>query len=219
MRKFNRRPRLASSLFFSCLGALVFIRPSTAVADDSLRLGILDLPRFQVEEGQVVAFIRSKQLDKAEASLRAMAKRYPKSPTVQYNLACVLSLGGRVDEAFQYLDQSLELGFRKPDHINTDPDLINLRKDERFNALLKSAAEPIAGPTWPQFAKPTPAVGKDGAVTVAESGEEASAIVGVRVVAAAGDDVLDTQVPCSGPEDRDDGDCDESLRQGGELCH
>jgi len=169
MRKFNRRPRLASAMFFSCLGALVFIRPSTVVADDSLHLGILDLPRFQGEEGQVVALIRSKQLDKAEALLRAMAKRYPKSPTVQYNLACVLSLGGRVDEAFQYLDQSLELGFRKPDHINTDPDLINLRKDERFNAVLKSAAEPIAGPTWPQFAKAIPAAGKDGTVLVAES--------------------------------------------------
>ncbi len=169
MRKINRCPHFVSFLFFSCLGAWVFTPPSTAFADESLHLGILDLPRFQAEEGQVVAFIRSKQLDKAEALLRAMVKRYPKSPSSQYNLACVLSLRGRADEAFSILDKAVDLGFRKVEHIEQDTDLTNLRKDERFKAVLKAAAEPAAGPTWPQFAKATPAAGKDGAVQITES--------------------------------------------------
>ncbi|MGE4550620.1 MAG: hypothetical protein AAEJ57_04460, partial [Opitutales bacterium] len=134
-----------------------------------MSLGILDLPRFQAEEMQVITFIRAKKLDEAETSLLAMAKRYPKSPTVHYNLACVLSLDGRVEQAFEYLEIALALGFRKAEHIEQDPDLINLRKDERFAAILEAAAAPFADQTWPQFAKPTPALGKYGAVVVTES--------------------------------------------------
>ncbi|MFP6901602.1 MAG: hypothetical protein VCA36_11710, partial [Opitutales bacterium] len=169
MRKFNLHPHRAV-FFVSCLLTAIFaILPTSAFGDDSLRLDILDLPRFQVEEAQVVTLIRSKQLDKAEALLRAMAKRYPKSPSVQYNLACVLSLGGSADEAFAILEKSVELGFRKVDHIEKDPDLIPLRKDERFAAILEVAAEPLEGKAWPQFDKPTPVSGKDGAVLVSES--------------------------------------------------
>ena len=127
------------------LAVILSLLPSLASAEDSLNLSILDLPRFQAEEGQVVGLIRSKQLDKAEALLRAMANRYPKSPSVQYNLACVLALGGRDDEAFPLLEKAVDLGFRKVDHIEQDPDLIILRKDERFATILKAAAKPIEG--------------------------------------------------------------------------
>ncbi len=153
MSKIDRWPYFAGFL----LAVTIALFPSFASGDDSLRLSILDLPRFQAEEGQVVALIRSKQLDKAEALLRAMTKRYPKSPTVQYNLACVLSLAGRADEAFAILDKAVEFGFRKVDHVKEDTDLINLRKDARFAALLKVAAEPLEDQVWPQFDKASPA--------------------------------------------------------------
>ena len=151
------------------LAAAFAILVIPAFSDDALHLGILDYPRFQAEETQVIAFIRSKQLDKAEALLRSMSKRYPKSPTTHYNLACVLSLKGKIDESFALLDRSLEVGFRKPDHIKQDPDLINLRKDARFKKVLEEAAQPLNGPTWPQFAKAAVASGKDGAVLLTES--------------------------------------------------
>jgi hypothetical protein len=165
MSKIDRWPHFAGFL----LAVTIAIFPSLASGDDSLRLSILDLPRFQAEERQVVTLIRSKQLDKAEALLRAMTKRYPKSPTVQYNLACVLSLVGRADEAFAILDKAVEFGFRKVDHVKQDTDLINLRKDARFAAILKAAAEPLEGQIWPQFDKASPASGENGAVVVTES--------------------------------------------------
>ena len=81
----------------------------------------------------------------------------------------MLAIRGRVDEAFESLDLAVELGFRNIAHIENDPDLANLRKDERFAAVLQAAAEPFEGEIWPQFPKPVPVEAKDGEVVLTEA--------------------------------------------------
>jgi hypothetical protein len=162
-----------SSLFSArrwlCGGIGLMLFANYSLAADSNSFGILDLPRFHAEEMQAVALIRSKNLDKAVAALEAMSNKYRQSPSTRYNLACVLSMQGRVDKAFEVLTQAVDLGFRKAEHIKQDPDLINLRKDQRFAAILEAAAQPKVEAVWPRLTSPVPALAKDGAVLVTEA--------------------------------------------------
>jgi hypothetical protein len=141
-------------------------------ADGAKKSSILDLPRLQAtqiaEQAQVVLLMRSMEFDKAESLLRSMTGRNSQSPAIRYNLACLLALRDRVDEAFESLKLAVELGFRNIPHLKNDPDLVNLRKDKRFSAVLKVAAKPFEGSVWPKFPKPVPAVVKDGEVILNE---------------------------------------------------
>ena len=52
-----------------------------------------------------------------------------------YNLACIHSLQGKLDKAFEYMDQAIEQGFRDLDWILIDRDLEPLRADPRFERI------------------------------------------------------------------------------------
>lgn len=60
----------------------------------------------------------------------------PTDPLIVYNLACSLSLVGRIDEAFERLEAAITLGYRDKGHLTDDPDLSNLRSHPRFPELL-----------------------------------------------------------------------------------
>ncbi len=59
--------------------------------------------------------------------------------TAQYNIACSLSLLGRVDDAFPHLERALAAGFLDPTLMAQDTDLDALRVDPRFQVLLDKA--------------------------------------------------------------------------------
>lgn len=59
----------------------------------------------------------------------------PSDPLVVYNLACSLSLVGRVEDGLQKLEAAITLGYRDKSHIKDDPDLGNLRGHPRFKEL------------------------------------------------------------------------------------
>ncbi len=61
----------------------------------------------------------------------------PANPIAHYNFSCSLSLLGRVDEALEELEASFRLGYREYNHIISDPDLDNVRKDRRFIELIE----------------------------------------------------------------------------------
>lgn len=65
-------------------------------------------------------------------------------PTVRYNLACSYSLLGELDLAFSTLKKAIELGYEDFEHLKQDPDLENLKKDERFQLILKNRPAPYA---------------------------------------------------------------------------
>ena len=64
----------------------------------------------------------------------------PQNPTVFYNLACSLSLAGKLDEAAQAVESAIDLGYRDFKWLTRDPDLKALRKhphDERLREKMR----------------------------------------------------------------------------------
>ena len=64
----------------------------------------------------------------------------PKEPKFHYNLACAHSLLGHIDPALQALTRALQLGYTKVEHLRDDPDLENLKKDRRYEEILRQFA-------------------------------------------------------------------------------
>jgi tetratricopeptide (TPR) repeat protein len=61
----------------------------------------------------------------------------PENPVVHYNLACSLSLLGKIDESLAALQKSLELGYSEFQFIRSDPDTENARRNSRFEKILE----------------------------------------------------------------------------------
>lgn len=64
-----------------------------------------------------------------------LSKLEPQNPLVFYNLACSLSLAGKLDESAQAIESALDLGYRDFKWLARDPDLKALRKDPRYVRL------------------------------------------------------------------------------------
>lgn len=73
-----------------------------------------------------------------DAWKKAKALGHPSKVILHFNLACAASMLGQIDEGIKYLDQAADLG-ADPNMMATDSDLANLRKDERFAAILAKA--------------------------------------------------------------------------------
>jgi tetratricopeptide (TPR) repeat protein len=71
----------------------------------------------------------------AEALRKAEAIGH--NPTVMYNLACTYARLNEKDQAFDWLNQTAQRGFRQAQMLETDNDLAGLRADPRFPALLE----------------------------------------------------------------------------------
>lgn len=54
-----------------------------------------------------------------------------------YNAACCCALGGRIDQAFIYLDEAVELGYDNIQWLEQDTDLQSLRSDNRWTGLVE----------------------------------------------------------------------------------
>ncbi len=76
-------------------------------------------------------YARALQLD------RRLVRLIPEDAIAWYNLACTYGVLGMTDPAFATLQRSLELGYRYLDRLRQDPDLKGLRRDPRFNRLLR----------------------------------------------------------------------------------
>ena len=60
-----------------------------------------------------------------------------------YNAACTYSLSGRVEQALDILKQAIEAGWDGYDHMNSDPDLDNIRGESDFKALMADLLEKV----------------------------------------------------------------------------
>ena len=70
-----------------------------------------------------------------------LAELRPDDPTVFYNLACSYSLMNEVAAAESAIKRSIELGYEDFEHMQKDPDLLNLLSTEEFQAFFKQARE------------------------------------------------------------------------------
>jgi adenylate cyclase len=53
-----------------------------------------------------------------------------------YNLACFHSVAGRPEEAIDFVEKALDLGFLHKEWYLTDSDLANIRENPRFKQAL-----------------------------------------------------------------------------------
>jgi tetratricopeptide (TPR) repeat protein len=72
-----------------------------------------------------------------------LAELRPEDPTVFYNLACSYSLMNEVAAADRAIKRSIELGYEDFEHMQKDPDLLNLLSSEEFQAYFKQAREKV----------------------------------------------------------------------------
>jgi len=56
----------------------------------------------------------------------------PDDEIVLYNLACSYSLMNRVNEALRTIKKAINCGYEDFEHMESDDDLLNLKKDSRF---------------------------------------------------------------------------------------
>ena len=81
------------------------------------------------------AYTKTGQWEKGLQIDQRLAKLCADNPLVFYNLACSYSLLKRVDEAFTALDHAVKLGYNDARWLTKDPDLDNLRQDNRFEKI------------------------------------------------------------------------------------
>lgn len=61
-----------------------------------------------------------------------------KGPVVCYNLAGVYALSGDIENAYNWLDKSVEKGFSQYQTLANDPDFVSIKNEERFKKILKN---------------------------------------------------------------------------------
>lgn len=61
-----------------------------------------------------------------------------------YNAACIASLAGDPNQAFEWLDQSVQLGYDDIGHLTKNVDLLKLHSDPRWENLVSSLSRKIA---------------------------------------------------------------------------
>gem|GEM_PF-1012177 len=80
-----------------------------------------------------------KQYDQAEKKCLELIELVPKDPSGQYNLACAQARQGKTDQSLAALEKAVALGFGDSQHLRDDPDLESLRRNQRFEAILRRA--------------------------------------------------------------------------------
>ena len=81
------------------------------------------------------AYTKTGQWEKGLEIDERLAKLCPDNSLVFYNLACSYSLLKQVEEAFAALRQAVKLGYSDARWLTQDPDLDNLRQDNRFEKI------------------------------------------------------------------------------------
>jgi tetratricopeptide (TPR) repeat protein len=76
-------------------------------------------------------YARALQLD------RRLVRLTPEHAIAWYNLACTYTVLGMIDPGFFALQRALELGYDHTGRLLRDPDLKALRRDPRFDRLLR----------------------------------------------------------------------------------
>jgi hypothetical protein len=147
---------------------------TAAVGDDAPQKppSVFDLPMLKavqvMTEGAVAELFAQRKYEEAAKVLQQAVERVPHDVNSHYNLACALARLGKKEEALTRLEKAVELGFRHPKQIEADEDFESLRKEPRFQAAVKKAAEPLAGPAQGWKYQVEPEAIRDGQVLVTE---------------------------------------------------
>jgi serine/threonine protein kinase/tetratricopeptide (TPR) repeat protein len=109
-------------------------RRGVAIAEEHLNLNPDDVRALYMGANGLVALGEHKKgLDWAR---RALALE-PDDPMVIYNVACIYSLAGRAAEALDCIERAVDAGLTQRGWLEHDSNLDLIRKEPRFQALLK----------------------------------------------------------------------------------
>ena len=120
-------------IFLSCL--IRQAHGSSASPSDSAKL--IEARRLVVEASTALA---EKDCAKAAGLYARAVDAGAMSSTTSYNVACCFALQGRADDAFQYLDFAIEMGWTDVEKLNEDPDIESLRKDDHWSGATARCA-------------------------------------------------------------------------------
>ena len=95
-----------------------------------------------VSEG--MAAYGKKDYGLAAKLLQRAVERGADQPGVLYNTACALSLNGEREKALQFLEKSIDAGYRNPTHLKYDVDLNALHDDPRWEKVVAACETALA---------------------------------------------------------------------------
>jgi tetratricopeptide (TPR) repeat protein len=84
------------------------------------------------------------KLREAIEKYKVIVEKYPEAPdtkTAAYNVACGYALLGEKKDALDWLEKSVQMGWKNFDHMKRDRDLDSLRKEERYLKLMEESGE------------------------------------------------------------------------------
>ena len=84
------------------------------------------------------AYLKGQQYEEAKKTLDTLQVKTPKNPHLHYNLACYYSLTHQEAASLKALQQSIRLGYKNRDDVQSDPDLANLRQTSEFQQWVKT---------------------------------------------------------------------------------
>jgi hypothetical protein len=109
-------------------------------------------------------------LEDAATISRALVTNHPNNSELLYNLACVLSLQQKPEEAMSALTAAYKAGWWNAQLTEADTDLASLREREDFKALVKKMREVIIETSKPQAFRSTTVWGRSGEPSRAPEG-------------------------------------------------
>ena len=83
------------------------------------------------------AYTKKGLYDKGLEVDKKLSVLLPDDAVVWYNLACSLSLLSHIEESLESLEKAIKLGYREFTYMLKDSDLDNIKKDKRFEEMLK----------------------------------------------------------------------------------
>jgi len=95
------------------------------------------------------SFLNEARYDRAEHHYMKALELEPGNFIAMYNMACVRSRQNRADEAFEWLQRAIDHGYDDFEWMEKDSDLDNIRKDERYQEMIRRGAKGGGRPPEP----------------------------------------------------------------------
>jgi len=96
------------------------------------------LPQLRQE---ALNLLQAQKYEEAISAYQQILKTAPDDEIALYNIACAYSLWKKPDEAVEYLQKAVEAGFADFEHIESDPDLKNIKYHNGYKKIIQSKEE------------------------------------------------------------------------------
>ncbi|MBI4712121.1 MAG: hypothetical protein HY762_02265 [Planctomycetes bacterium] len=82
-------------------------------------------------------YTKTAQYEKGLEIDKRLVSLLPEDAVCHYNLACSYSMTNQIDDAFKSLELAILLGYNDLEHLQKDPDFVNIRKDPRYQKVME----------------------------------------------------------------------------------